>query len=134
MRTTRLLLPHTVWFASVIACLFVGNALSAQQPPDGTSDVVYEIGNGVTAPKPISTPDAEYTDRARKKKINGTVIVTMIVTPEGKARDVKVIKSLDKELDKQAIAAVSKWTFEPATKDGNPVAVHLKAEVSFRLY
>jgi len=43
-------------------------------------------------------------------------------------------KSLDKDLDKQALAAVSTWKFEPATKDGKPVAVHLKAEVDFRLY
>ena len=118
----------------VIALLFVGTALAPAQAPENTFGPVYEIGNGVTAPRPVSTPDAEYTDKARKKKINGTVVVAMIVTPEGKVRDVKVTKSLDKELDKQALAAVSKWRFEPARKDGEPVAVHLSAEVSFRLY
>ena len=117
---------------AVIALSLSGRAIPAPQQPD--PDGVYEIGNGVKAPRPVSTPDAEYTDRARKKKINGTVIVAMIVTPEGNVRDVKVIKTLDKDLDKQALAAVSKWTFEPATKEGIPVAVHLKAEVSFRLY
>jgi TonB family protein len=53
---------------------------------------------------------------------------------EGKVRDVKVIKSLDPGLDKQALAAVRTWKFEPATKDGKAVAVHLKAEVAFKLY
>jgi TonB family protein len=61
-------------------------------------------------------------------------VVEMIATPEGKVRDLKIAKSLDKDLDKQALAAVSTWKFEPATKDGKPVAVHLKAEVDFRLY
>jgi TonB family protein len=58
----------------------------------------------------------------------------MIVTAEGKVRDLKVTKSLDKDLDKQALAAVSTWRFEPATKDGKPVAVHLSTAVTFRLY
>jgi TonB family protein len=79
-------------------------------------------------------PNPEYTDNARKKKINGTVIVALIVTAEGTVRDPKIIKSLDQGLDKQAIAAVSTWKFEPATQDGKPVAVHLKTEVDFRLY
>ena len=61
------------------------------------------------APKPVSMPNPEYTDRARKKKLNGSVMVAMIVTPEGKVRDLKVTKSLDKDLDKQALAAVSTW-------------------------
>ncbi len=110
----------------------IGGTLSAQQQPDAYG--VYEVGNGVMAPKPVSTPNPEYTDRARKKKLNGSVVVAMIVTPDGKVRDPKVTKSLDKDLDKQALAAVSTWKFEPATKDGKPVAVHLKAEVDFRLY
>jgi TonB family protein len=46
----------------------------------------------------------------------------------------KVVKSLDKGLDKQALSAVSTWRFEPATKDGKPVAVHLSTDVTFRLY
>jgi len=58
----------------------------------------------------------------------------MIVTPEGNTRDLKMVKSLDKDLDKQALAAMSTWKFKPATKDGKPVAVHVKAEADFRIY
>jgi periplasmic protein TonB len=134
MRNTRSLLHHLVMCACVITLPLDAATLFAQQPGDSDSGVVYEIGNGVTAPKPVSTPNPEYSDRARKKKINGTVIVAMIVTPEGKVRDVTVIKSLERSLDQQAITAVRTWKFEPAMKDGTPVAVHLKAEVSFRLY
>ena len=88
----------------------------------------------MTAPKPVYTPDPEYSERARKKKVNGTVVVAMIVTPEGRVRDVKIAKSLDEGLNKQALAAVRTWKFEPATKDGKPVAVHLNVDVSFRVY
>jgi protein TonB len=134
MRKTRSLVYHLVMCACVITLPLDAAALFAQQPADSDSEVVYEIGNGVTAPKPVSTPNPAYSDKARKKKINGTVIVAMIVTPEGKVRDVKVIKSLEESLDQQAITAVRAWKFEPAMKDGNPVAVHMRAEVSFRVY
>jgi TonB family protein len=133
MRNTRWLINLTLMAASGLAC-FYGSALSAQDGADQSAEPVYEIGNGVTAPKSVYAPNPSYDDKARKKKINGVVILAMVVTAEGKVRDVKVIKSLDEGLDKQAMAAVSKWRFEPATKDGKPVAVHLKTEVDFRLY
>ncbi|HKN35382.1 MAG TPA: TonB family protein [Terriglobales bacterium] len=37
-------------------------------------------------------------------------------------------------LDEKAVEAVRKWRFEPAEKDGRPVAVQVNIEVSFRLY
>src|SRR6266853_1492915 len=109
MRDTRLLVTQTVVVLAGAVVLFVGG----------------------TAPKPVYTPDPEYSEKARKKKINGTVVVAMIVTQEGRVRDVKIAKSLDAGLDKQALAAVRTWKFEPATKDGKPVAVHLNVDVSF---
>jgi protein TonB len=119
---------------SAAALVLSGCFALAQDQPDKTSEAVYELGNGVKAPKPVYSPNPEYTDSARKKKINGSVTLAMIVTAEGDVRDLKVIKSLDKGLDKQALAAVSTWKFEPATKDGRPVAVHLSTAVTFSLY
>ena len=60
-----------------------------------------------------------------RRKINGNVTLAMIVTAEGRVRDLKIVKSLDKDFDKQALNTVSTWRFEPGTKDGKPVAVHL---------
>jgi TonB family protein len=37
-------------------------------------------------------------------------------------------------LDQKAVEAVRKWKFEPAMKDGKPVAVQISVEVNFRLY
>ena len=58
---------------------------------------------------------------------------------KGKIREtgingVKVVKSLEPTLDANAIEAVKTWKFEPAMKDGKPVAVQINVEVSFRLY
>ena len=88
----------------------------------------------MTAPRAIYAPSPEYTDKARKAKINGTVVLSLIVTSEGEARDVRVTKSLTVDLDIKAVEAVRKWKFKPATKDGQPVAVQISAEATFRLY
>ena len=61
-------------------------------------------------------------------------MVALVLTSEGKPRDVAVIKKLDPDLDNKAVEAVRSWKFEPGTKDGEPVAVHIQIEVSFRLY
>jgi periplasmic protein TonB len=100
----------------------------------GTGGNVFRPGNGVSAPRPISTPDPEYTDEARKAKYQGTCVLWMIVGPDGKPRDIKVARTLGLGLDEKATEAVKQWKFEPAMKDGQPVAVQINVEVSFRLY
>lgn len=96
---------------------------------------VRKVGDcGVTAPKPLYHPDPEYTDRARRKKINGVVLLSIVVTPEGTVRDAKVTTSLDQDLDRQALKAVSTWKFQPATKDGKPVPVRIAVETYFRIH
>ena len=47
---------------------------------------------------------------------------------------IKVQRSLDAGLDANAIEAVRQWTFYPALKDGNPVAVMIKVEVNYKLH
>jgi TonB family protein len=58
----------------------------------------------------------------------------MIVTPDGRTHDVRVARTAGMGLDEKAIEAVRTWRFEPARKDGQPVAVQISVEVSFRLY
>ena len=54
--------------------------------------------------------------------------------PQGRARDIHLIRSLGMGLDERAIEAVKKWKFEPGKKDGLPVAVQVNVEVNFHLY
>jgi TonB family protein len=130
-------------FQLVLRLLLIGLNTTVCLPPAACAqeqtpqDEVYELRkaheNGITAPKPIYHPDPEYTDSARKKKISGGVVLSLVVTPEGTVRDPKITSSLDKDLDQQALTTVSTWKFEPATKDGRPVAVRISVEVSFRI-
>ncbi len=100
----------------------------------GTGGGVFRIGGGVLAPKPLATPDPQYTDEARQAKYEGTCVLAMIVGPDGKPRDIRVQRGLGMGLDRKAIEAVQQWRFSPATKDGRPVAVQISVEVSFKLY
>jgi periplasmic protein TonB len=100
----------------------------------GTGGGVFRVGGGVSAPRPVYTPDPEYSEEARKAKYQGTCVLWMIVGPDGKPRDIKVQRTLGLGLDEKAIEAVKQWKFEPAMKDGHAVAVQINVEVSFRLY
>jgi TonB family protein len=100
----------------------------------GIGGGVFRVGGGVSAPRALVTPDPEYSEEARKAKFQGTCILWLVVGPDGKPHDVKVARALGMGLDEKAIEAVRNWKFEPAMKDGKPVAVQINVEVNFRLY
>lgn len=100
----------------------------------GLGGSIYRVGGGVSAPRPIYDPEPEYSEEARKAKYQGSVVVEAVISPDGHTRDLRVVNSLGMGLDERAIEAVRKWKFEPALKDGRPVAVQVRIEVAFRLY
>ncbi len=91
------------------------------------------MGPGMTPPHMTYSPEPEFSDLARKKKFQGTCLLELVVGADGKPRDVRVTRPLGLGLDEQAVKAVKKWEFEPARKDGQPIAVKMHIEVSFRL-
>lgn len=100
----------------------------------GIGGGVFRVGGGVSAPRALFAPDPEYSEEARKAKYQGTCVLWLVVGPDGHPRDIRVTRSLGLGLDEKAIEAVKQWKFEPAMKDGKPVAVQINVEVSFRLY
>lgn|SRR5215813_10676297 len=100
----------------------------------GIGGGIYKVGGGVSAPRAIFAPDPEYSEEARKAKYQGTVVLFMVVGPDGLAREIRVMRSVGMGLDEKAIEAVRTWRFEPARRDGQAVAVQINVEVSFRLY
>lgn len=124
-------------FWAAFCCLISTAQLFAQDSPPKNGEVIYEIHKagdyGIVAPKGIFTPDPEYTDDARRKKINGYVVLSVVVGTDGKVREATVTKSLDKGLDNQSLKTVKEWKFQPATKDGQPVPVRIDVEMTFRV-
>jgi periplasmic protein TonB len=100
----------------------------------GTGGGVFHVGGGVSPPRAINSPEAEFSEEARKAKYQGTCVVGMVVGADGIPRDIRVLTSLGMGLDEKAMEVARKYRFEPARKDGHPVAVEIAVEVDFHLY
>jgi len=99
----------------------------------GVGGGVFRVGGGVSAPQLVYKVEPEYSEEARKAKYQGTVVLQIVVSSDGKAENLKVVRSLGLGLDEKAMEAVRKWKFRPGYKDGKAVAVLATIEVNFRL-
>ncbi len=100
----------------------------------GIGGGAYRVGGGVSAPRILYAPDPEFSEEARKAKFQGTVVLLLIVGPDGRPHEVRIFRSLGMGLDEKAVEAIRRWKFEPGRKDGIPVAVQVNVEVNFQLY
>lgn len=142
MRVARLLrddLPRAAHASTLrgSAVLFAGVALAVgllngqAQSPDSAG--VYRMGAGISAPRVLQKSEPGYTEEARDAKIEGAVVLSIVIGVDGKARDINILKGLGSGLDEKAVDAVQKWQFAPATKDGTPVAARAQIEIHFKL-
>ena len=93
-------------------------------------------GASVSTPQPkVQTPKVEpqYTELARKARIEGIVIIEAIINTNGDVTDARVLKPLPLGLDQSALEAVKRWKFKPGTLNGQPVPVIYNLTVNFRL-
>ena len=104
--------------------------LGYQVPP---APRLYKVGNGVSAPALLYKVEPEYTKQARKRKIQGAVVLYTEIDPEGRAVNTRVMRSLGYGLDEKAIACLKRWKFRPSYKDGKPVTVAATIEMNFVL-
>jgi periplasmic protein TonB len=96
---------------------------------------VYRPGGAVTSPAILVEVKPHYTDDALALRIQGTVVIELVVTAAGLPANVRVVRSLDgRGLDEEAIKAVQQWRFRPGRLGGTPVNVAVTVFVDFRLY
>jgi len=90
---------------------------------------------GYGYPTCIYCPRPDYSDAAVKAKYQGTVILMVVIGPDGRAIDIHVAKGLGLGLDEKAIEAVRSYRFKPALgPNGKPATVSAPIEVTFRLF
>ena len=94
---------------------------------------VYRVQQVTTPPKPVSMAEPQYSDEARKDKLQGTVVVAVVVDQQGLAQNIHVTRSLGEGLDEKAMEAIKRWRFEPGRLKGKPVRVAATIEVNFKL-
>jgi TonB family protein len=94
---------------------------------------VYKAGDGVSLPQVIRQVGPQYTSEAMAHRIEGVVVLDVVVKADGAVGDVNVTQSLDAVygLDAAAVKAMKQWEFKPGTKDGKPVAVRVEVKMTF---
>jgi periplasmic protein TonB len=101
----------------------------------GAGGGLYHVGGGVSAPVPLNSVEAEFSDEARRAKYQGVCLISLIVEAQGNPQNPRVVRALGMGLDEKALEAVRKYKFKPAMKDNHiPVPVMITVEVNFRLY
>jgi TonB family protein len=107
---------------------------SAGIPRAPYSDPVVRVGGGVSAPALLKKMEPEYSEEARMLKLQGTVLLKIVVDVDGRAKNFELLRGLGYGLDEKAVDAVALWKFKPGTtRDGNPVPVQAQIEINFRL-
>jgi TonB family protein len=89
----------------------------------------------LTMPIPVYEERPQYTPAAMDAKIQGEVLLEAVVLTDGTVGDVSVLQSLDPDygLDQQAVDAMRRWTFQPGTRNGEPVRVAVQVQMTFTL-
>jgi TonB family protein len=94
---------------------------------------VYRIGAGVSYPRVASKVEPTYTKEAEDDSVEGLVLISVVVAPDGTPGDLKIVRGIGHGLDDKAIKAVRQWHFEPGTSGGVPVPVGpIVVAVNFR--
>jgi TonB family protein len=100
-------------------------------PSLGVLGPVYSVGGAVTQPRVVYRVDPSYPEPANADHVTGTVSLRVIVAEDGSVKDAHIIRGVRSDLDQAALESVRSWLFEPATKDGKPVAVWSQIDVKF---
>ena len=80
-------------------------------------------------------PEPPYTEEARKNKLQGKMLLKVLVGEDGKAKKVRVVRPLGMGLDETAEQAVYSWRFSPARDAAKrPIASWVTIETRFQLF
>ena len=106
--------------------LFLTCLTAAAQPP------VFQPGPDVRAPFVVAKAKPAYTEEAGLAKLEGGVLLSLVVGADGQPSDIQVTRPLGLGLDESAVESVRAWQFKPGLRNGVPVDVRVNEEVFFR--
>lgn len=103
-------------------------------PAEDAQKNVAAANTANTSAQPLHNPAPVYPALARRKGREGTVMLLVNVSPQGKADEVHIATSSGfEQLDNAAQETVQKWQFIPAQQNGQPIATTLRLPIVFRL-
>jgi len=105
------------------------------EAPRTRAGELVEAGPGVSPPQLVSFPKPEYPPMARTLRVEGTVVVTVLVDENGQVLDVRMAEPIRQKvgLNEAAIAAARAVRYKPAKKDGVPVKMWTRLRIPFKL-
>jgi TonB family protein len=86
----------------------------------------------LVAPVAIREVGPGYPLELMKENVQGTVMLSAVIRSDGSVSEVNILHGLDDRLDAYASAALSRWRFRPATRNGDPVALQTVVMIPFR--
>lgn len=101
--------------------------------PSGTGSEIYTATRSLR-PTITYKERAKYTEDARQNRIQGTVILSLILGADGRVFDIRVVRPLSHGLTEEAVQAAQKIRFIPAANKGRAVSVRMQIEYNFTLY
>jgi protein TonB len=101
-------------------------------PPPPPMKRIVRVGGRISPPRPISTPPPTYPPIARAARAQGEVIIDAIIDEHGEVTEARAISGPGL-LIPAALAAVSKWTYQPTLLNGEPVSVQMHVIVNFMI-
>jgi periplasmic protein TonB len=102
-------------------------------PPVSAPRVPVRIGGQITQPALLKRVEPEYPSLAVKAHIQGVVILEATVGEDGNVTDVKLLRSANPLLDREAAIAVRQWRYTPVVLNGTRVPFILTVTLSFSL-
>jgi protein TonB len=98
----------------------------------GTGDIPV-VRDYDRPPRPIRMTRPVYPREAFVKKVEGTVLVEILIDADGRVRRARILESVPL-LDAAALETVRQWSFAPAIRQGRAVATIAQAPITFRIY
>ena len=127
MKTASLMVAAGLVVQSVV---FAAGCARPTAPP---SLPQQQPAKDLTMPTVVHDVKADYPESAKKERVQGNVMLAVVVKKDGTVGEVTVKKPLHPELDEAAVKAMKQWEFRPGTKDGKTVDVSVDVEMTFNL-
>ena len=96
-------------------------------------DKIHYVTEDITPPVKLSAVPPQYTEEAKKARVQGVAILQVVINEQGNVTKAQVLKGLPMGLSEAALEAVKQWTFEPARENGVPVSVYYNLTINFQL-
>jgi len=130
MKTPKLTALIFLFGSGILTGQQSGSSPAASTPPERVK--IYAIGPGVTAPELLPLNSSQFPNERCQRKLDGRVVLSIIVDATGRPRNVMFLHPLGSDLDRFALQIATADRFKPAASDGNPVAVEQSLEIALQ--